>query len=118
MSKGETSFAPSAALAAAVAELRRVYNLARVFPGVGNQLNIELQPPEMHETSGQHAYEAILARHGLMAHGFVQAPPYKSRFLRNIIPIRTGDMNVAPLDTAIATPVATSHLPLATGGLE
>jgi len=89
----------------AVSELRTIYNLAKVFPGVGTQINIELQPPEMHATSGQHAYEAILSKHGLMAHGFVQAPPYKSRFLRNIMPLSTV---APPLDTATAQPV-TEH---------
>lgn len=92
ISKSETL---NSKLETALNELRKVYNVARPFRGPGNELDIELQPPEMHGEDGHHAYEKILAKHGLIAHGFIQAAPWKSRFLRGVREI-TADLSPEP----------------------
>lgn len=71
-------------LIAAEEALKAVYESVTVQPGVGDQIDIALQPADLLGESGNFQAVEILAANGLQAYGHIFAETIPTLFLRNV----------------------------------
>ena len=71
-------------LIAAEEALKSVYESVKVQPGVGDAIDIALQPANLLGESGNFKAVEILSANGLQAYGYVFADTIPTLFLRNI----------------------------------
>jgi hypothetical protein len=86
-------------LIAAEEALKAVYESVKVQPGVGDAIDIALQPADLLGESGNFKAVEILTANGLQAYGYVFADTIPTLFLRNIQEVAPASTLPAPSES-------------------